>query len=115
MAKALSSIPFPFNLAAAAAAGGIAAALFTNLIGKIGVKGFAAGTRDAPGGLSLVGERGPELVNLPKHSQVFSAGQTVTALRGGGSNVNVTGEFRVQGTDLVLVFERTQNKLSRFR
>lgn len=115
VAKALSSIPFPFNLAAAAAAGGIAAALFTNLIGKIGVKGFAEGTRDAPGGLSLVGERGPELVNLPKHSQVFSAGQTVTALRGGGSNVNVTGEFRVQGTDLVLVFERTQNKLSRFR
>lgn len=115
VAKALSSIPFPFNLAAAAAAGGIAAALFTNLIGKIGVKGFAAGTRDAPGGLSLVGERGPELVNLPKHSQVFSAGQTATALRGGGSNVNVTGEFRVQGTDLVLVLERTQNKLSRFR
>ena len=115
VAKALSSIPFPFNLAAGAAAGGLAAALFTNLIGKIGVKGFAAGTRDAPGGMALVGERGPEILNIPKHSQIFSAGQTATALRGSGSNVNVSGEFRIQGTDLVLLLERTNNRLNRVR
>jgi hypothetical protein len=76
---------------------------------------FAAGTRDAPGGMALVGERGPEIVNIPKHSQVFSAGQTSTMLRGGGSNMNISGEFMVKGTDLVLVLERTQNKLSRVR
>ena len=76
---------------------------------------FAAGTRDAPGGMALVGERGPEIVNIPKHSQVFSAGQTSTMLRGGGSNMNLSGEFMVKGTDLVLVLERTQNKLSRVR
>jgi len=114
VAKALSSVPFPFNLAAGAAAGGIAAALFTNLIGKIGIKAFASGTRDAPGGLSLVGERGPELVNLPKHSQVFSAGQTYSMMKG-GSAVEIFGEFRVKGTDLVLVFEREQAKQKRFR
>jgi hypothetical protein len=33
--------------------------------------GFAGGTNFAPGGLSLVGERGPELVNLPRGSQVI--------------------------------------------
>ena len=33
--------------------------------------GFAEGTRSAPGGLALVGERGPELVNLPRGSQVI--------------------------------------------
>ncbi|HMR51183.1 MAG TPA: phage tail tape measure protein [Amaricoccus sp.] len=33
--------------------------------------GFANGTPFAPGGLALVGERGPELVNLPRGSQVI--------------------------------------------
>lgn len=33
--------------------------------------GFAGGTNFAPGGMSLVGERGPELVNLPRGSQVI--------------------------------------------
>ncbi|WP_052761964.1 phage tail tape measure protein [Aurantiacibacter luteus] len=48
---------------------------------------FANGTNFAPGGLSLVGERGPELVNLPRGSQVIPNHE----LRGGGSqNVNVT-------------------------
>jgi hypothetical protein len=33
--------------------------------------GFQRGTDFAPGGLALVGERGPELVNLPRGSQVI--------------------------------------------
>lgn len=37
-----------------------------------GVPGFAKGTKHAPGGLAVVGEDGPELVNLPKGSQVFA-------------------------------------------
>jgi hypothetical protein len=32
---------------------------------------FASGTQFAPGGLSLVGERGPEMVNLPAGAQVI--------------------------------------------
>lgn len=35
---------------------------------------FATGTNFAPGGLALVGERGPEIINLPKGSQVTPAG-----------------------------------------
>ena len=34
------------------------------------VFGFAGGTNFAPGGPTIVGERGPELVNLPRGSQV---------------------------------------------
>lgn len=34
------------------------------------VPAFATGTKFAPGGLALVGERGPELVNLPRGSSV---------------------------------------------
>lgn len=37
---------------------------------SLGIPGFASGTNFAPGGLALVGERGPELVNLPRGSQV---------------------------------------------
>lgn len=36
-----------------------------------GIPGFASGTNSAPGGLSLVGEKGPELVNLPRGAQVI--------------------------------------------
>jgi tape measure domain-containing protein len=109
--KASSSAPFPFNLPAIIQA----AALGAIQLGVIASQKFASGTRDAPGGLSLVGERGPEFVNLPRHSQVFNAGVTSTALRGGGQNMNISGEFKIQGTDLVLVLERTQNKLAKFR
>jgi len=35
------------------------------------VPAFANGTNFAPGGMALVGERGPELVNLPRGSQVI--------------------------------------------
>lgn len=117
VAKALgSSIPFPFNIAAGAAAGGIAAALFTKAIGSIGVKGFARGTAYAPGGTALVGEQGPELINLPRGSQVFPTPKTNQMLSGmGGGNINLGGEFVVKGTDLVLILERTQRQNERFR
>ena len=36
------------------------------------VPAYAGGTNFHPGGMALVGERGPELVNLPRGSQVFS-------------------------------------------
>jgi len=36
-----------------------------------GIPGFANGTDNAPGGLAWVGERGRELVNLPRGSQVI--------------------------------------------
>jgi len=117
VAKALGSIPFPFNLAAGAAAGAAASALFTKAIGAIGIQGFAKGTSSAPGGLSLVGEKGPELLNIPKYSQVYTANQTSKMLSGmdGGGGVTLGGEFTVRGTDLVLVFERAQQKNARFR
>lgn len=47
---------------------------------------FAAGTSFAPGGAAIVGERGPELVNLPRGAQVFNAARTqmMTSQAGGG-------------------------------
>lgn len=37
---------------------------------------FAGGTTSAPGGLAVVGEQGPELVNLPKGSRVHTSKET---------------------------------------
>jgi len=117
VAKALGGVPFPFNIAAGAAAGALAPALFSKALGAIGIQGFAKGTSSAPGGLSLVGEKGPELLNIPKYSQVYTANQTSKMLSGmdGGGGVTLDGEFTVRGTDLVLVFERAQQKNARFR
>ena len=53
---------------------------------------FASGTLSAPGGLSLVGERGPELVNLPRGARVWSNSDTRSILAGaggGGQTINV--------------------------
>lgn len=44
------------------------------------IPGFAVGTTYAPGGLALVGEQGPELVQLPRGSQVQTATQTQQTL-----------------------------------
>jgi tape measure domain-containing protein len=43
---------------------------------SIGIDWYAMGTNFAPGGLAMVGERGPELVNLPRGSKVNTANQT---------------------------------------
>ncbi len=47
----------------------------------------ANGTVNSPGGVTLVGERGPELVNLPRGSQVIPAHRTQNMM--GGINVSV--------------------------
>ncbi|MDE3810444.1 phage tail length tape measure family protein [Sinorhizobium meliloti] len=71
------------NMGAAGGLGGLAggfnwSSLFspsfkpTTTLGNFlhGIPGFAAGTNFTPGGLAIVGENGPELVNLPRGSSV---------------------------------------------
>lgn len=55
--------------------------LFSGLLTSIGLPGFASGTSFAPGGLAVVGERGPEIVNLPRGSQVIPNGESSRMLR----------------------------------
>lgn len=52
-----------------------------------GVPHFAMGTSYAPGGLAMVGERGPELAALPRGSQVWPNGQGPSM---GGDTFNIT-------------------------
>jgi hypothetical protein len=53
-----------------------------NTNGTISLPQYANGTRNAIGGLSIVGERGAELINLPPHSQVIPNGITEKILTG---------------------------------
>ena len=52
--------------------------------GGISVGANAEGTRNWRGGWSMVGERGPELINLPAGSDVYSNSDTLAMLSGGG-------------------------------
>jgi len=51
--------------------GAFGSKIATNINTPRPIKGYANGTNFAPGGMALVGERGPELVNLPRGSQVI--------------------------------------------
>jgi hypothetical protein len=86
--SAFKRVPFPFNIGAAAAAGAAAMSM---------IKGFfATGTRGFGGGMAMVGERGPELVNLPGGSDVLNNAETRNALSGGVGNgkiINVNLNF----------------------
>ena|GEM_PF-4143324 len=53
------------------------------------IPAFAVGTSYAGGGAALVGERGPELVNLPQGSSVSTAGDTAGMLGGGDTHIHL--------------------------
>lgn len=66
-----------------AAAGKVSGAIgkIAGVAGKVGgvishIPGFAEGTNSAPGGRAIVGEKGPELVDLPRGSKVHTASKT---------------------------------------
>lgn len=50
-----------------------------------GIFGFATGTNNAPSGLALVGERGPELIDLHGGERIYNAESTRDILSGGSS------------------------------
>lgn len=63
--------------------------IFGGLFGGIGkIFGFADGTESSPGGVAMVGERGRELVNLPRGSQVIPNHRTEAILSGSAGNDN---------------------------
>ena len=55
---------------------------------------FATGTNFAPGGMAMVGERGPELVNLPRGSTVTPHGLADIRPRASAGPVVITADFR---------------------
>ncbi len=113
VSKALQSVPFPFNLIAGGVAGAAAGVLFNKLLNALKIPAMAKGGISG-GGMTLVGELGPELVNLPRGAAV-TPNNKLSSMLGGASNVNVFGTFRVQGADLVLVIDEQRRRENRRR
>jgi hypothetical protein len=53
------------------------------------VPGYAGGTNFHPGGLAMVGERGPELVSMPRGSSVFTNAESRSMMGSRGLQIEV--------------------------
>jgi hypothetical protein len=79
---------------------------------------FANGTDNAPGGLAIVGEKGPELINLPGGSQVVPNHHLGSAM-GGSQNVHVTvsvdddGKIQAYVANQTIPLQRQVNGVTR--
>lgn len=82
-------------------------------VGNIGH--LARGTNNWRGGLAIVGEEGPELVNLPAGSRVTPHGESMGALRGlaGGSDSPTIVQLVVDGRILEQVLIRRTRETGR--
>lgn len=81
----------------------------------IDLRKFATGTSFAPGGLALVGERGPELVDLPRGSRVFPNGQTRDMLSGSSGGNAFTWNVFAQDANSFRKSERQMQNEARRR
>ena len=64
----------------------------------------------ASGGLTMVGERGAEMVNLPQGSRVLSHGDMMSAARGGGAGVISVEDVIIRGEDLRIVLAEANRR-----
>lgn len=76
-------------------------AVASDIAGKIGNN--ASGTPFWRGGLTWVGEYGPELVNLPRGSQVYSHEQSVAMAGGDTFNVTISARDIREFSDIVRI------------
>lgn len=112
VAKALT-MPPPLSFAMAAVTGALGLAQVAT-ISSTPLPAYANGTGagGAVGGLSLVGERGAELVNLPAGAEVTRANKTEQLLAGARA-IEVFITSRIEGEDLVQVVEKVQERQTR--
>tara|TARA_B110000285_G_C15133855_1_gene625468 strand:- start:2371 stop:4065 length:1695 start_codon:yes stop_codon:yes gene_type:complete len=87
------------------------------LIGALGqlFNPFAAGGV-TKSGMSLVGEKGPELVRLPKGSRVHSNQESKQMMSGGGGNnitVNVQGRIGASDSELRLIAQKVGQMINK--
>lgn len=114
--SALDKLPFPFNIAAAAAAGGIAAGLFNSLIKKVGIPALAQGGVATGPTLAMVGEyagarNNPEII--APESKIRNLFRQEMRAGGGGGNERLVAV--VQGSDLHFILQKEEKKAGRKR
>lgn len=97
-----------FNQWVAKNGGGVA----ISIVPSGAINAYANGTMYSKGGAALVGENGPELVNLPMGSRVYTAGETSNILSSLASAGN--GRTLVFNGDLSFPNVRTENDAEGF-
>lgn len=100
-----SGLPPPFSIILAGIAAGAAVALF-----NAAIPSFAGGVQNFSGGLAVVGERGPELLDLPRGTDVIPNNK----IGGFGGNLTIVVEGNLIGTEHELGRVVT-NALARFK
>ena len=85
--KTLSAYPWPWNVIPAAVVAGLGAAQIA-MIASQPMPAFQEGGIASPG-LALVGEAGPEIVNIGSTSRIIPNDETSRMLGNGGININV--------------------------
>lgn len=112
VSKALQNVPFPFNLAAAAGAAGIAGALLNGLANRIAPPKLAKGGLAYGPTLAMVGDNpgagaNPEVIApLDKLQSIMgSAGQMIS----------LNGYFKIRGQDLELALAKQMKTQQRIR
>lgn len=85
--------------------------IISALANKLRVPAFAGGVTNFAGGAALVGERGPELVTLPRGSNVIPNNQLGNV--SGGQPILVFAESRLSGTDIYFSFKQTSERIGR--
>lgn len=78
------------------------------------VRGFATGGYNLPSGVALVGEKGPELLNLPTGASIDNNNRTNRILASGNrENVVINGNFEIGLEKLYVRLEQTGKKMGR--
>jgi len=115
VSSALTNVPFPFNIAAGATAGLAANALFNKAMGALKIPQFEKGGQYM-GGLALVGEAGPELINFKQGGHVTNNDDLMSMMHSPRGSTEVKfGKITFDGRDLVLGYESGLNLLGRSR
>lgn len=99
---------------ALAIAGGIALIALGTIAANAADKtpAFAGGVQNFGGGVALVGERGPELVELPRGSNVIP-NHKLGGIGGAEFTILLEGRQILEGTNIVTVYDRTVKMNSR--
>ncbi|MCP1915697.1 hypothetical protein J2R96_008177 [Bradyrhizobium elkanii] len=93
--------------------GSIAGAVGPTSVGGAPLVGkFASGTDFAPGGLSLVGENGPEIMNVPRGAQIIPNDALKNGI-GGSVTVHAGSSIVVQGSADAKTLELMRAELAR--
>jgi len=102
----LRTVPFPFNIAAAAAGAVTVKRLLQKAVPKFQTGGVT------PGGIVSVGEGGRELVDLPAGSRVFNANETREIEQGGGDTIILDQRNSIIGKGAVEEFDERLDQLA---